>query len=59
MFQSDSIEQFRNKLATQFQVKITENGPYWRFGFIGDAQDYSSFTLGSNYFREEIGHVIE
>lgn len=59
MFQSDSIEQFRNKLATQFQVKITENGPYWRFGFIGDAQDYSSFTLGSNYFREEIGRVID
>ena len=59
MFQSDSMEQFRNKLATQFQVKITENGPYWRFGFIGDAQEYSSFTLGSNYFREEIGRVIE
>lgn len=59
MFQSISEEDFRNQLEMQYQVEISENGAYWRFGFIGDDQDYASSTLGANYYKEEICRVIE
>ena len=59
MFQSVSVEAFRDQLNIQYQVKLTENGAFWRFGFIGDDQDYASSTLGANYFKEEICRVIE
>ena len=59
MLQSKSVEEFRDQLETQYQVKLTECGSYWRFGFIGDEDDYASSTLGANYFKEEICRVIE
>ena len=59
MFQSVSVEEFRDQLETQYQVKITERGEFWRFGFVGDDQDYASSTLGANFYKEEICRVIE
>lgn len=59
MFQSVSVEEFRDQLETQYQVKITESGEFWRFGFVGDDQDYASSTLGANFYKEEICRVIE
>ena len=59
MFQSVSVEEFRDQLETQYQVKITESGAFWRFGFAGDDQDYASSTLGANFYKEEICRVIE
>ena len=49
MFQSVSVEEFRDQLETQYQVKITESRGFWRFGFVGDDQDYASSTLGANF----------
>ena len=59
MFQSVSVEEFRDQLETQYQVKITESGEFWRFGFVGDDQDYASSTLGANFYKEEICRVME
>ena len=59
MFQSASVEEFRGQLESQYQVTLTESGRYWRFGFIGDDQDYASSTLGAHYYKEEICRVIE
>ena len=59
MFQSVSVEEFRDQLETQYQVKITESGAFWRFGFVGDDQDYASSTLGENFYKEEICRVME